>query len=136
MLHSQNITKPDLMGAAASTLCALHCMAAPFLFLAKAGSSAMHVETPVWYQTFDYLFIIIAFVAIYFATKNTTKNWMRIALWTTWGILLLAILNETFEVKHLPEAAVYIPALAIAGLHLYNRKYCQCQEECCTPAGA
>jgi len=62
---------------------------------------------------------------------NTSKKWMKRALWTTWTILLLAILNESFEALHLGEAAVYIPALALAGLHFYNQKYCKCTEECC-----
>ena len=133
-LLNQNLSKPDLVGAMTSGLCAIHCMITPFIFLAKAGSTAVHVEVPVWYQMIDYLFIIISFGAVYLAAKNTSKNWMRTALWTTWAILLLAILNETFEALHLPEAAVYVPALAIAGLHLYNQKYCQCEEECCVPA--
>ncbi len=128
-MHIQSITKPDLIGATSSTLCALHCMATPFIFIAQAG----FVEAPEWYHIIDYFFIVISFAAIYYAAKNSSKDWMRIALWSTWSILLLAILNESLEVIHLPEASVYVPALVIAGLHLYNRKYCQCTEECCSP---
>ena len=132
MFQSLNSSKADTLGAATSGLCAIHCIITPFIFLAKAGSAAMHVDPPVWYQLIDYLFIIISFVAIHYATKNSTKNWMRISLWSTWGLLLVAILNETFEVIPLPEASVYIPALVIAGLHLYNQKYCRCEGNCCT----
>jgi len=126
------LKKPDLLGATASMLCAVHCLAAPFIFLAQASFSTMHVEVPAWYQMIDYIFLVVSFFAIVHAIKNTAKNWMKTSLWTTWVVLTLAIINETFELMHLGEAAVYIPALTLVGLHLYNRKYCQCEEECCT----
>ncbi len=132
MIRIENISKPDIMGAMTSGLCAIHCIATPFLFLAGAGSVTGHVEAPIWYQMIDYLFVIISFLAIYLATKTTTKNWMRVALWSTWALMVIAIFNETFEAVPLPEASVYLPALVIAGLHLYNQKYCQCTAECCT----
>lgn len=132
MIQSQNLSKPDMIGAMVSALCGIHCLAAPFIFLAKAGTSTVHIETPFWYQSIDYLFIVISFVTIYLATKTTTKNWVRIALWSTWSVLLVAIINESFEFLHLGEAAVYIPALIIAGLHFYNQKYCKCTAACCT----
>lgn len=128
MIQIQRVRTPDTIGAATSGLCALHCIATPFIFLAKAGS----VHVPEWYHMIDYVFIVISFAAIYFAAKNSTKNWMRIALWATWAVLLSAILNETFEIRPLPEASVYIPAIIIAALHLYNQKYCRCTDECCT----
>lgn len=136
MFQTRNLSRPDIIGATVSGLCALHCIAAPFIFLAKAGSAVSHVESPGWYQLIDYLFIVISFGAIYFATKNSSKNWIRIALWSVWIILLFAILNETFETIPLPEASVYVPALGIAVLHLYNQKYCQCTDSnCCTETG-
>ncbi len=128
MIQIQRLRMPDTIGAATSGLCALHCMATPFIFLAKAGS----VYVPEWYHMIDYVFIVISFGAIYLTLKTTVKNWMKIALWSTWSVLLLAILNETFEVKHLPEASVYVPALIIAVLHIYNQKYCKCKDDCCT----
>ena len=65
-LLNQNLSKPDLVGAMTSGLCAIHCMITPFIFLAKAGSTAIHVEVPIWYQMIDYLFIVISFGAVYF----------------------------------------------------------------------
>ncbi|KYG74807.1 MerC mercury resistance protein [Roseivirga ehrenbergii] len=123
--------KPDVAGVLAGSLCAVHCLATPFIFLAKAGSSLGHVESPLWYHLFDYVFIIISFVAVFYASKNTAKRWVKTALWSVWSILLMAILNEAFELIHLPEASVYIPALLLAALHLYNRKYCQCADNNC-----
>jgi hypothetical protein len=124
--------KADYFGAMAGVLCLFHCMATPFLFLAKACSTTCCADAPVWWKFIDYLFIAIAFGAIYYATRNTNKYWIQIALWSAWGILLFAILNESVEVVPLPEELAYIPALVIVGLHLYNHKYCKCTEgECC-----
>ena len=131
MNEVQRTIKPDIAGAIVGVLCALHCIATPFLFIAKASASTGHVEVPGWYQVFDYLFIVISFIAVFYAAQNSSKEWAKRAFWVGWGVLLLAILNETFELRHLPEASVYIPALILAGLHLYNRKYCQCADEGC-----
>lgn len=119
--------KADTAGMISGSICLLHCMATPFLFFAKACADDCCVHAPVWWQLIDYLFIIVSFTAIYSATKNTTKKWMRFALWGAWGLLFLAIVNETMEMVILPETAVYIPALLIVGLHLYNKKYYTCR---------
>ena len=133
MIKTQVLSKPDIIGASISGLCAVHCILTPFIFLAQAGTSLGHIETPLWYRTFDYVFIGVSFFAVYYAARNSAKGWVSKALWITWVVLLLGILNEAFEIMHLPEASVYIPALALAGLHLYNRRYCQCEDEnCCT----
>ena len=124
---------PDAVGMMASTLCLIHCIATPFLFLAKTCSvtAACCADAPIWWQIIDYLFIVVSFMAIYFATKNTSKSWIKTALWSAWGILLFAILNETIQTNLLPAAFVYVPALSIVALHLYNQKYCQCAADSC-----
>lgn len=124
--------KADTIGAISGSLCLIHCMGTPFLFMAKASSAACCTDTPIWWQFIDYFFIVVSFIAIYFTTKTTTKTWLQIALWGSWMLLLLAILNETFEITLQSEAFIYIPALAIIGLHFYNLKYCKCSgNDCC-----
>ncbi|EDP70178.1 hypothetical protein FBALC1_11612 [Flavobacteriales bacterium ALC-1] len=123
----------DILGAGASTLCLIHCAATPFLFVAKACSVTCCSDTPAWWQTVDYFFIVVSFTAIYFTTKHATKNWLRLALWSSWTLLLFAIVNETFQVILLSELFIYVPAIAIVVLHLYNLKYCKCADDtCCT----
>jgi hypothetical protein len=42
------------------------------------------------------------------------------------------IFNEKLEFFHIPEYFTYASAMGLAGLHLYNLKYCQCKtENCC-----
>ena len=48
-----------------------------------------------------------------------------------WIILTSLILNELFEVAHIAEAFTYVAATSLCGLHVYNLKYCQCDDEDC-----
>ncbi len=123
--------KADTLGIIASSLCLIHCIATPFLFIAKACAATCCSATPSWWKWIDYLFIIVSFIAIYFATKNTTKKWMKIALWSSWIVLLFTIVNESFTLIPLPESFIYFPTLSIVLLHLYNYKYCNCKEDTC-----
>ena len=121
----------DNVGIIASSLCMIHCIGTPFLFIAKACSTSCCSEAPVWWQLIDYLFLIISFVAIYFVTNNTTLNWIKIAFWITWFVLFISILNHTFPVVETPKYFTYIPASAIIILHFYNLRFCKCKEDSC-----
>lgn len=133
MIRSQKIANPDFIGAVASVLCLIHCIATPFLFIAKACSVTCCSAAPFWWQAIDYLFLVISFVAIYYATKNASKKWVRIVLWSSWTLLLFTILNETLKTGLLPKSFVYFPALLIVVFHFYNLKYCKSSDkECCT----
>ena len=126
-------TTSDIFGSAASTLCLVHCLATPFLFAAHAGHAHGHHHShPLWWGVLDLLFIAVSLVAVYWSAKHTSKNWMCYALWLSWAGLTFVILNEKLGWVHLAEAAIYFPAIALIGLHLYNRKYCKCSnEDCC-----
>jgi len=132
---TQSTNKSDIVGAFASSLCLLHCVATPFLFIAGAGAVGHHHhhhgDTPLWWSAIDIIFIVISFFAIYFSVKTSTKNWIKYALVANWIFLTFIILNEKFEILHLAEAWVYLPALSLVALHLYNRKYCQCKDGQC-----
>ncbi|WP_418512975.1 MerC domain-containing protein [Corallibacter sp.] len=122
--------KADKLGIVSSGLCLVHCLATPFLFLAKTCSATTCSHAPVWWQSIDYLFLIVSFVAIKQATKKVTKNWLPNVFWIAWSILLLAIVNETFEIVLVSELFIYIPAFVIIGLHFYNHKCCEYSERC------
>lgn len=121
----------NIIGASASTLCLIHCLATPFLFAAHAGHVHGHHEHPFWWGTLDIIFIIISFFAVYWSAKHSSKKWMQYALWISWVLLCFVIVNEKLGLVHLIEEIIYIPSLALVGLHLYNRKYCQCGDEAC-----
>ncbi|MEM7658563.1 MAG: MerC domain-containing protein [Bacteroidota bacterium] len=126
----------DLLGASASGICLIHCILTPVLFAAHAAVHGSHEhhdhhhhhhpETPMWWAAIDLVFIFVSLLAVYHSAKHSAKTWMKYALWASWLALSLAIVNEKMGWAHLGELVVYIPAAALIGLHLYNRKYCQC----------
>lgn len=119
----------DTIGIISGTLCMIHCIGTPFLFIAKACSTSCCSEAPLWWQIIDYLFLIISFVAIYFVNKNVSKNWIKLSFWFSWIVLLLVILNHTFEIINLPKNIIYAPTFSIIALHFYNLKFCNCQNK-------
>ena len=49
-----------------------------------------------------------------------------------WLVLSFLIINEGLEGFHIPELFTYLSATSLAFLHIYNLKYCSCEdEECC-----
>lgn len=128
--------KSDILGTFASSLCLIHCIATPFLFIAQAGSVTCCDGPPEWWKFMDYFFLAVSFFAIYWTTKTTTIKWMTPMLWLSWSVLAAIILNEKLELFHLPEAVIYVPAITLVVLHLYNRKHCKCTtDKCCVNEG-
>lgn len=129
-------SKSDIVGAAASTMCVIHCFATPFLFVAQScASMGCSHSSPMWWSAIDYIFIGVTLFAIYFSARNTSKEWMKYALYTSWVVLTLLILNEKAALLPIPEFMKYISAFTLVALHLYNRKYCQCAPKgCCATA--
>ncbi len=125
------LQKPDSIGAIASTLCVVHCLATPFLFVVSSCSLHGCDSTPAWWSNIDYLFLIISFFSIYQSTKTTSNKAIKPLLWLNWTILVMLILNEKIQLFHLPETITYITAFSLAGIHIYNLKYCQCKNDTC-----
>lgn len=126
--------KSDIFGATASTLCLIHCVATPFLFLAQAHTSYHSGdEIPVFWKSLDYIFLVISFLAIYWSAKTTAKEWIKFVLWGSWAVLLFVILNEKIQLLPLPEYVIYFPSISLIFFHYYNLKYCKCKDDsCCT----
>jgi len=123
--------RPNLWGSFASGLCLVHCVATPFLFAAHTGHVHGHQSSPMWWGFLDVLFLLISFLAVFWSAKNTSKNWMKFTLWIFWALLAGIILNEKLELIHLNHEIIYLPSVALIVLHLYNRKYCQCNDNNC-----
>ena len=124
----------DNLGIIASTLCMIHCIGTPFLFIAKACSTTCCADAPLWWKAIDYAFLIVSFFAIYFIAKKSSNNTLIFIFWFFWGLLAVTIFNETLGLFTLPKNFIYIPAFSIIILHFYNIKFCKCDDEksCCT----
>lgn len=133
VINLQNLyKKSDQLGALSSIICGIHCMATPFLFVAKSCSVTCCSQTPIWWQFIDVLFLIVSFIAIYFSAKNSINTKIKIGLWVSWVILALLITNDFYNMLYLPHWFIYIPAISLIFLHIYNLKYCQCKtDRCC-----
>ncbi|MBO6607341.1 MerC domain-containing protein [Psychroserpens sp.] len=126
-----NTNNSDSIGALASGLCLMHCIATPFIFVAQTCAASCCETAPTWWQSIDFLFIGVSFFAVFWSVKFSSKQWIKHALWASWFLLSAFIINEKVEFIHSPEWVIYLPATALIILHLYNRKYCQCENECC-----
>lgn len=123
----------DYLGAFSSGLCLIHCLATPFLFAAQSCSTKASCcsSAPLSWSMIDFIFIGISFLAIFWTVKTTSKNWMKYALWMTWVISFIVIVNEKLVLFTMPTHSIYYSGLALIGLHLYNRRYCQCSDDSC-----
>ncbi len=124
-------SKSDIIGAMASVLCFLHCLATPILFVAQAGLASAEESRPWWWGTMDMLFLAISFFAVYWSARNTSKQWIKYAFWSLWIMLALIIVNEKLEIGHLAEELIYVPTIGLILLHFYNRHYCRCENDGC-----
>lgn len=125
------VLKSDRIGILASSLCMLHCIATPFIFLATSCSPTCSEASETWWNSLDLMFLLVSFFAIFQSSKNSSKTWIRSAMWTSWFLLLSVLLNEKFHHFSIIESAIYFPGLALIILHMYNLKYCHCNTDIC-----
>jgi len=125
------IYKPDSIGSIASMLCLVHCIATPFIFITQACTASCCAESPIWWQSIDYVFIFISFFAILQSTKTSSNKIIKILLWTMWFLFFTFILNKTTQIFTINSNPIYIIGILLSLLHLYNLKYCQCKKENC-----
>ena len=67
----------DYFGILASGLCLIHCFATPFIFIVRSCSAACCAETPIWWKTIDYLFVIISLFAVRQAFKASDNKLIK-----------------------------------------------------------
>ena len=87
------LRKPDAIGSFTSTLCLIHCIVTPFIFISQSLCTEICCAgAPIWWQSLDYIFVIISFFAIYRSTKTSTNKAIKILLWIVWVVFLLLLL--------------------------------------------
>ena len=129
----KNYQKNDLIGASASFLCMIHCVATPFIFIASACSKSCcsSSSVPAWWIFIDFFFLLISFTAIYRTVKMTSLHWIKFALWGSWASLFLSIIIEQYDIYHNIDYLKYFSAFLIIFFHFYNIKYCKCHSDRC-----
>jgi hypothetical protein len=126
------LEKTDTLGAVASFLCLLHCIATPFIiaFIPSLFVNGSDMGIVGW-KNIDFIFLAVSFFAVSRSSKTTHKQFIKIGLWISWICLFLLIFNEKFEWSSLLESITYASALSLSALHIYNLKYCKCESDSC-----
>ena len=113
----------DYIGITSATICLIHCLAAPFYIgftttIHQHGAGhAEHVFLEAWW---DYVFLAIGFISVYFSSRHTHQKSLRILLWTAFSFLTAMILLEAYSpvFQFLSYAAAFILIIA----HFTNLK--------------
>jgi len=104
--------KMDILGISAATLCLIHCLAFPLLMV-----------FPILWENhgiIDLAFALVGLFAVYKVTKNHQKNYIYYLLWTSIGVILLAVLLDL--VAHIHTPLIYIGAAGLITGHILNFK--------------
>ncbi len=114
----------DLLGVVSAVLCLVHCIAVPVLLVLGVLSEGLWAHTAF----LDYIFIGLALMAVYFATRNheTTRR-VRIGLWSSTALFSLAILlHDWFAFAlYLSVAA----SIALVVFHVLNYRHRHIHEQ-------
>ncbi|MDO6437801.1 MerC domain-containing protein [Cyclobacterium sp. 1_MG-2023] len=126
----------DTLGAIAGALCVVHCMATPLVFILLNCPTETCIGVAGLWSNLDYFFLFVSFIAVSRSSQNTSRDFMKPALWSSWLLLFLLILIEKNSWYLLPEMVIYVAAMLLALLHVYNLKYCKCEtDKCCRKNG-
>jgi len=112
------IHNSDKIGVLSSALCLIHCIVTPFLI----GTILFSDSQVHSYHLFDYIFLIISFIAVWFSTHKHANPYIKIALWSFFTIFAITLI-----IKHWFPYAQYILYTSSFGLiaaHIYNWRYC------------
>ena len=127
------IKNSDYIGASTSGLCMLHCFATPLIFLSQSAAINISLDITFLWYSLNYMFLLISFIAIYYSVKNSSNFLVKVLLYLFWLLLSALIINEGLSIFPVPELYTYISALSLSSLHIYNLKYCRCDDdECCS----
>lgn len=106
----------DYIGIFSAVVCLLHCLAGP-IFLGASAHMHDHEHfflDPNW----NYLFLGIGFVAVWYSSSHAHNKWLKYLLWGTYIVLALAIIFETqTEFLHY---VVYGASVALIIAHIVN----------------
>ena len=121
----------DNLGILSSTLCFIHCFITPFIYMSFASLFNQNEFLSFSWKGINIIFIVFSLIAVNRSTKNTTSKIIKPVFWFSWGFLFFVLFNEEVKFFELPELVSYLSALNLAGIHIYNLKFCGCKDENC-----
>ena len=111
----------------------MHCLATPFIYMSFASLFNQNEFLSFSWKGINLICIVFSLIAVNRSTKKTTSKIIKPIFWISWGFLFFVLFNEEVKFIELPELVSYLSALNLAGIHVYNLKFCGCKDEnCCT----
>jgi hypothetical protein len=112
--------KSDLIGIIGSGLCIVHCLFFPMMFMYHG-----HNHEQIAGFNFDYVFLIVAALAVYTTAKKKGPLWIKISLWAFLIICLVGIIFH--DSSPYLEYSLYLGSSGLIITHIINiRKSKQC----------
>lgn len=105
----------DYVGLLSSFLCLAHCLIIP-VFLSMQLLSLRFLKDIERYHYFDYIFLIVSTVAVYYSAKRFNDKLTSILLWSSLFTLATSILFHEI----VPEVMAYFSSLVLIVIHLKN----------------
>ncbi len=123
----------DNLGILSSSLCLIHCFITPFIYMSFTSLFNQNDFLYSSWKGINIIFIVFSLIAVNRSTKKTTSKIIKPIFWFSWCFLFFVLFNEEVKFIELPELVSYLSALNLAGIHVYNLKFCGCKDEnCCT----
>ncbi len=120
-MGSRYTSRADRLGIMSAVICTIHCLVVPVLFLLKywwtssMGTAPWGGGLPSWWESFDYLFLIIGFIAVYHASSHAAGRYIKVSLWLFWSCLGVAVVFE-----HTLHWMAYIASAGLIFTHFIN----------------
>lgn len=130
-ISQRRLNRSDILGAAASGLCAIHCTLTPLLFAAKPlleGTVGEHAHGVGFWAVFDYVFLALSLVAVWYSARHTSHTTIKWILWAAWIVFAVGILAEPLELSF-GKWLMYTGSITLVIAHLQNYRYCRSNEE-------
>ncbi|MEO0898740.1 MAG: MerC domain-containing protein [Bacteroidota bacterium] len=115
----------DYLGIASAVLCLIHCLVGPVLMGVYNHAHHHHhhaAETSILlHHNWDYLFLGLGLIAVWFSAKHTHKIGMKVLLWLTYVMLGCSILLEGYS--HIFQNLVYVFSIGLIVVHIFNIRH-------------
>lgn len=107
----------DVLGIGSAFLCLIHCIAAPALLGLGSGLHEHH-SSIFLHEFWDFFFLILGFIAVYFSSKHSESTFLKILLWTTYLSLFFSIMFH--HSSPVFDYIVYAASILLITAHILN----------------
>ena len=115
----------DWMGLTAGILCAIHCVATPFV----AALLPVLTDAGGLWGMLDVFFLLASLIAVWGAMRSSSLRWVRRSAPAGWIVLALGLAGERYGVIG-SDYVMYLGAAGLLLAHAANLRHCRRCEYC------